>query len=269
MRLSAPTSVPPPLWREGRIGLELAGLLRDPVFRGDAIPDGRGQPVMLIPGFLAGDDSLRLMAGWLGRNGYRPVRAGMRMNVGCSGQGTGRLERKLEEVVSEQGQRAAIVGQSRGGHFAKALAARRPDLVSGIVTLGSPQLDAFAINPIVWGGVMAVGALGTLGRRGLFGHGCLEGDCCKEFWDQVRGEKLPRGVGYVSVYSRTDGVVSWRSCLDPAAKLVEIRSSHCGMAVSRQSYRAIADSLGEFRRREARRRAAKRPAKVTRLRRAA
>ena len=268
MRLSAPTSVPPPLWREGRIGLELAGLLRDPVFRGDAIPDGRGQPVMLIPGFLAGDDSLRLMAGWLKRNGYRPVRAGMRINVGCSGEGAARLEQKLEEVVTEQGQKAAIVGQSRGGHFAKALAARRPDLVSGIVTLGSPQLDAFAINPVVWGGVMVVGALGSIGRRGFFKHSCLEGECCAEFWEQVLG-KLPRGVSYVSVYSRSDGVVSWRSCLDPAAKQVEIRSSHCGMAVHRDAYRAIADSLGDFRRREARRKPARKPAKVARLRRAA
>jgi pimeloyl-ACP methyl ester carboxylesterase len=170
--------------------------------------------------------------------------------------------------VAEQGQRAAVVGHSRGGHFAKALAARRPDLVSGIVTLGSPQLDAFAINPLVWGGVMAVGAIGSLGGRGFFKHSCLEGECCSEFWEHVLG-KLPRGVSYVSVYSRTDGVVSWRSCLDPAAKQVEIRSSHCGMAFHRDAYGVIAESLGDFRRKEARRRAAKKPAKVTRLRRAA
>jgi pimeloyl-ACP methyl ester carboxylesterase len=234
------------------------------------VPDGRGQPVMLIPGFLAGDDSLRLMAGWVKRNGYRPVRAGMRMNVGCSGAGATRLEEKLEQVVAEQGQRAVIVGQSRGGHFAKVLAARRPDLVSGIVTLGSPQLDAFAINPVIWTGVMAVGALGTLGGRGLFKHGCLEGECCSEFWEHTLA-KLPRGVGYVSVYSKTDGVVSWRSCLDPCAKQVEIRSSHIGMAVHREAYRAIADSLADSRRREARRKAGrpKKAATVTRLRRAA
>ena len=55
----------PPLWRESRVGLELATLLRDPVFRGDGVKDGRGQPVLLIPGFLAGDDSLALMTRWL------------------------------------------------------------------------------------------------------------------------------------------------------------------------------------------------------------
>ena len=46
----------PPLWREGRVGLEAARLLRDPFFEGDGVADGGGQPVLLIPGFLAGDD---------------------------------------------------------------------------------------------------------------------------------------------------------------------------------------------------------------------
>jgi triacylglycerol lipase len=67
-----PRSARPPLWREARIGLEAAALLRDPVLRGDGTCDGRGQPVLLIPGFLAGDGSLAVLSGWLGRRGYRP-----------------------------------------------------------------------------------------------------------------------------------------------------------------------------------------------------
>jgi len=251
MKLSAPTSYAPPIWRETRLGLELAGLVRSPVFRGKDMSDGSGQPVMLIPGFLAGDGSLSVMGRWLKSTGHYPKRAGIRMNVNCSGATVDRLEERLEELVALRGQRAAIVGQSRGGHFAKVLANRRPDLVSGIVTLGSPQLDPLAVNPVVWAGVMAVGALGTIGARGAFKHGCLEGDCCAAFWEDNAG-KLPRGVGYVSVYSRSDGVVDWHSCLDPSAEHVEISSSHCGMAVHPAAYRAIADALEDFRRRDAR-----------------
>ena len=73
----------PPLWREARLGLEAAALLRDPVLRGAGLRDGRGRPVMLIPGFLAGDASLGPMAGWLKRAGYRPARAGIRAHVDC------------------------------------------------------------------------------------------------------------------------------------------------------------------------------------------
>ena len=230
--------------------------------------DGRGQPVLLIPGFLAGDESLRFMAGWLKRTGHRPVRAGMRANVGCSGTGVSLLEERLERAVQEQGQRAAIVGQSRGGHFAKVLARRRPDLVSGIVALGSPQRDPLAINPVVWGGVIAVGALGTLGARGMFKHGCLEGDCCADFWEDCHSS-LARGIGYVSVYSKSDGVVDWHSCLDDGAEHLEIRSSHCGMAVHPKAYRAIADALDDFRRRDARSRRRVRVAPAAGLKRAA
>src|ERR687893_33493 len=131
----------PPLWREARIGLEAAALVRDPVFRGDGLVDGRGRPVLLIPGFLAGDGSLSMMARWLERAGYRPSRAGIVANVNCSGVLLPRLEQRLEHLVAQQGKAAAVVGQSRGGTLAKVLAYRRPELVSGVVTLGSPQID--------------------------------------------------------------------------------------------------------------------------------
>jgi pimeloyl-ACP methyl ester carboxylesterase len=260
--------VRPPLWREARIGLEAASLLRDPIFRGDGVADGRGRPVLLIPGFLAGDGSLSMMAGWLKRAGYRPSRAGIVANVNCAGTLMPRLERRLERLVSEQGQRAAIVGQSRGGTLAKVLAHRRPDLVTGVVALGSPQIDPLAVHPLVRLQVEAVSRLGSLGAPGFFKRSCISGDCCSSFWKDLAGP-LPRGVSLVSVYSKSDGVVDWRSCLDPdATELVEIDASHCGMAVSRSAWRAVADALEAFRAAEPRRRSSA-GAQVRRLPRAA
>jgi triacylglycerol lipase len=258
----------PPLWREARIGLEAAALFRDPIFRGDGMADGRGRPVLLIPGFLAGDGSLSMMAGWLKRAGYRPSRAGIVSNVNCSGVLMPRLEKRLERLVSLQGQRAAVVGQSRGGTLAKVLAHRRPDLVSGVVALGSPQLDPLAVHPLVRLQVEAVSRLGSLGAPGLFKRSCLSGDCCSSFWQNL-AEPPPRGVRLVSIYSKSDGVVDWRSCLDPHAdELVEIGASHCGMAVSAAAWRAVAAALEGFRAADARRRPAPR-ARVHRLPRAA
>ena len=236
----------PPLWREARIGLEAAALVRDPLFRGDEVVDGRGRPVLLIPGFLAGDGSLSLMAGWLKRAGYRPSRAGILSNVNCSGVLVPRLEERLERLVALQGKPAAIVGQSRGGTLGKVLAHRRPELVSGVVTLGSPQVDPLAVHPLVRLQVESMARLGSLGAPGLFKRSCLDGDCCSSFWEDL-AQPLPPEVPLVSVYSKTDGVVDWRSCLDPdAAELVEIRASHCGMAVSRAAWRAVADALASF-----------------------
>jgi triacylglycerol lipase len=152
--------------------------------------------------------------------------------------------------VEEQGGRAVVIGQSRGGGLAKALAGRRPDLVCGIITLGSPQLDPLAIHPLVRLQVEAVSRLGSLGAPGLFTRACLDGDCCAKFREQLE-RPLPESVGFVSVYSRTDGIVDWRACLDPCAdRHVEIAASHCGMAVNPAAWRAVADALGSFARRE-------------------
>jgi triacylglycerol lipase len=256
----------PPLWREARLGLEAAALLRDPVLRGAGLRDGRGRPVMLIPGFLAGDASLRPMAGWLKRAGYRPTRAGMKANVDCSGALVGRLEERLERVVGEQGMRAVVIGQSRGGAMAKVLAVRRPDLVAGVVTLGSPQMAPLAVHPLVRIQLHALGMLGSLGAPGLFRRSCLDGECCAEFWTELAGA-MPAGVGLVAVYSKSDGIVDWRACLDPGAdEQVEISTSHVGMAVSPAAWKAVASALERFDRAEARRRV---PAERGRLRRAA
>ena len=236
----------PPIWREGRVALEAAALMRSPVFRGEGIAYGDGQPVLLVPGFLAGDDTLGLMTTWLRRTGHHTRRAGIRVNVDCSGAALARIERRLEDLAERRG-RVAIIGQSRGGCFAKALAVRRPDLVSGIVTLGSPVLDPLAVHPLVRLQVLAVGALGTLGAPRLFRRACLRGECCAGFAEELAG--CPdEGVGYVAIYSRRDGVVDWRACLDPAAEEhVEVTASHCGMSLDANAYRAVAAALASFR----------------------
>jgi triacylglycerol lipase len=255
----------PPIWREARMGLEAAALLRDPILRGEGLRDGRGRPVMLIPGFLAGDGSLAPMAQWLRRGGYRPTRTGVVANVDCSAALIGRFETRLERVVERQGTRAVVIGQSRGGGLAKVLASRRPDLVRGVVTLGSPHLDPLAVHPLVRLQVETLGRLGNLGAPGLFRRTCLDGECCADFRERLAGE-LPPGVGFVSVYSKTDGIVEWEACLDPSAdEHVEIGASHCGMAVSSAAWRAVAQALGRFGDEAPRRR----PKPARRLRRAA
>src|SRR5215216_5661383 len=175
----------PPLWRESRFALELAALRRSGVYRGVGVESGDGRPVMLIPGFLAGDGSLGTMTHWLRANGYHTRRAGIRANVACSEEACARLEARLEGFAEHMGQRVSIVGQSRGGVFARALAVKRPDLVEGIVTLGSPTVSQLKIHPLVLAQVGVVSALGTARVPGLFSWRCLRGDCCEDFREAI------------------------------------------------------------------------------------
>jgi pimeloyl-ACP methyl ester carboxylesterase len=233
----------PPIWREARFGLELTSLLRDPVF-GGASPTDRVHPVLLLPGYMAGDDSLGMMAAWLRRTGHRPHRGGIRWNVGCSARMLESLEGRLEELAEREGP-VAIVGQSRGGLFARVLAVRRPELVSGIVTLGSAHLDPLAVHPLLRLQIGVMGILGTLGAPGLFSASCMWGDCCTDVGAELAGP-FPEDVGFVSVYSRSDGIIDWRSSLAPSSRCVEIRSSHRGLSGHPAAYREVAAALSEF-----------------------
>ena len=235
----------PSLWRESRLPAERLALAIDPVWRGAGVPRGDGSPVLLVPGFLAGDPSLATMAAWLKRLGYAPRRAGLRANVDCATRSADRLEQRVRDLHAQTGQRVSIVGQSRGGSFARLLAHRAPEAVAGIVTLGSPLMDELAVHPWVKLHVRAVAALGALRVPGLFSRACMEGDCCAGARELVSAP-FPDRVGFVSVHSRSDGIVDWRACVHPAASNVRVNASHCGMAVHGGTYRVVARALAGF-----------------------
>jgi triacylglycerol lipase len=206
-------------------------------------PAGDGRPAMLVPGFLAGDLSLRRMADWLGSGGFACAPTGMRWNVDCLEPAARAVEERLEAAVERHGAPALVVGQSRGGVLGRIIAVRRPDLVEALVTLGSPVLDQLAVHRRVWASIGAVGALGTLGVPGLFSTSCRTGDCCAGERDEL-AEPFPDGIEYVAVYSRRDEVVKWEACLDPAAEHLEVDTTHIGMGADAKVWRRIAAALG-------------------------
>jgi triacylglycerol lipase len=229
-----------PAWGELRYSAELARLLADPRLRAPRRVDD-ARPVMLIPGFMAGDASLLVMRTWLRRRGHPVAMSGMLANVDCAGRAVERLEAGLTDFAAQRGP-AMLVGQSRGGVLARVLAVRHPELVSGVVMLGSPVLDGLAVSPRVLRTVRLIARLGDLGLPGVFSTRCRDGDCCAAY-DADLAAALPPGVEAVAVYSRSDGVVDWNACVDPCAESVEIDSSHCGMSVHPAVYRVLEQAL--------------------------
>jgi pimeloyl-ACP methyl ester carboxylesterase len=236
--------LPIPLWLESRWPLEAAGLLADPVYHGQGVPPGGGRPVLLLTGFLAGDASLWMLGEWLRRSGYHVDGGRMGLNADCAGE----TVRRVTELARAQAARHGpliVIGQSRGGLIGAALAAREPELVCGLITLGSPFLDNFAVHPAVRAGVQALAALGNGSTRGVMSTACVGGSCCGGVADEAL-KRFPRGVPFVSVFSRSDGVVDWHACLHPAAEHVEVCCSHLGMAADADAYRAVAHALSQL-----------------------
>lgn len=187
-------------------------------------------PVLLVPGFMAGDGTLRAMSAFLRRQGLRTYRAQIHVNAGCTREAADRLEKRLEAIATRRGRKVTIVGHSLGGMLARGLAARRPDLVEGIVAMGSPVLAPAAIHRVLAWDAEVLARMTRAGVRGLMSEDCFGGGCARLSWEESQLPLDPE-LGFTAVYSRRDGIVDWKACLDPAAVHVEVRTSHCGMAV--------------------------------------
>lgn len=200
------------------------------------------EPVLLVPGFLAGDASLGPMSRTLRHHGFRTYRTDIRANVGCTLSAARQLEERLEEIAQRRGSRVRVVGHSLGGMLARGVAARRPDLVSGIVTMGSPVLAPGAHHASLARSVELLVRLNRAGMRGLMAEDCVAGICARESFDQARAA-WPDGLDFTAIYSRRDGIVDWRACVDPAARPLEVRSSHVGMAFDPVVIAAVSAAL--------------------------
>ncbi|KDN22592.1 alpha/beta hydrolase [Amycolatopsis rifamycinica] len=223
---------------------DLPRLVRHPVWR-TRRHCGQGRGVVLVPGFFAGSPSLSVTRRWLRDRGFRPRDAGIGFDVGCTSDLVTRLEERLTRHVRDTGGRVVLIGHSRGGGLARLAAVRRPDLVRGLVMLGSPVLDPLGAHPLVLGAARVLARLSAAGLPGLIDAGCLAGPCRDEHLAGLAAPLSP-DVPALAVYSRRDGIVPWRSCLDPAAAHAEVRSTHLGMSVDPDVYSAIEPVLTEW-----------------------
>lgn len=217
---------------------ELGALLRDPVFRGRGIPRGDGRPVLLIPGFLSGDWSLGTLHGWLERIGYEPFYSRIVFNVRHSEHMLAGLRHRLIEVEEETGSQVSVIGHSRGGLLAKVLSHRRPGAVEQVITLGAPlanwtdlaRITHHAVGVVKFANEIAYGR--KLNPEGRFDHELA----------------LAPAVPTTSIYTRSDDVVNFRSCLRPDIPALPVWGSHNGLVVNPEVYRLLGRLLARPRR---------------------
>jgi pimeloyl-ACP methyl ester carboxylesterase len=229
---------------EFRWQAELARLMVDPVYRGEGVPRGDGAPVVLIPGLFAGDGSLEVMANWLRRMGYDARGSGIVSNVDCSDRALDRLERRVGGIRGETGRKVALIGHSRGGHFAKALVNRHPDWFSASISMGAGLEAPFDVS-VPLKGVLKV-ARGVFARTSdrIERNGCFTEQCRCKFTGDFTAP-VPEDVPFTAIYSKGDGVVWWEACRADWATNIEVTGSHVGLAFNRKVYRAVAETLAE------------------------
>ncbi len=199
-------------------------------------PRGDGHPVLALPGFLASDLSMAPMRRYLNRLGYDAYAWKMGRNLGGIASRRNALKKLLTDIHDATGRKVSIVGWSLGGIYARDLALQVPDMIRSVITLGTP----FAND------VRATNATRL--------YEALSGETVDDNSDLTRAIAGDLPVPVTSIYSRTDGIVNWRTSLlrpSDTAENIEVHlASHIGLGVNAAALWAVADRLaqaeGEF-----------------------
>jgi pimeloyl-ACP methyl ester carboxylesterase len=194
-------------------------------------PRGDGHPVLVLPGFAAGDLSTRILRRYLKQLGYRAHPWKLGRNLGPS-QGLRRqLADRVQELHGRYGRKMSLVGWSLGGIYAREIARVVPELVRQVITLGSPFNGDGQGSNARW-----------LYER-ITGHRARRPDPAL-----LARLRQPPPVPCTAIYSKTDGIVAWEDCVESAAALtdsVEIVGSHCGLGMNPVVLYVIADRLAQ------------------------
>ena len=197
-------------------------------------PQGDGHPVLVLPGFAAGDGSTLVLRRFLSRLGYRTLPWGLGRNSGAPAQAFS-LMRRFHRLAHTFAQPISIVGQSLGGVYAREIARKFPGAVRLVVTLGSPFAASSRqeTNPLV---------------RLLFER--MSGVSIEQMRSTMvrQDPRVPPPVPVTALYSKTDGVVNWRTCMEVETERtenIEVVGSHSGMTVHPLVLHVIADRLAQ------------------------
>ncbi|EWM17881.1 triacylglycerol lipase [Kutzneria sp. 744] len=195
-------------------------------------PRGDGHGVLLLPGLLADDVSNQALRSYLATLGYTTRGWGLGRNIGPTDEVLDGMPLRLQELAAGTGGPVSLIGWSLGGIYARELARDHPDLVRQVITLGSP----FAlVDPRQSRAEYAF-------RRRSRRHASSDRVPSR---DRL-GQPIP--VPSTAIYSKADGIVHWRTCMQTPAtdrENIEVTCAHLGFGVDPATLWAIADRLAQ------------------------
>ena len=224
---------------EARIFMEMALLPASlPLLM--AAPQGDGHPVVLVPGFMAGESTLAALKLFLQNKGYDVHTWGLGRNVGFRGKHANALPQKIRYLHHTTGRKVSLVGWSLGGVFSFYGAESTQDCVRSIITLGSPVSVDMMGNQ----SPPALKAMYRLVSHRLGASAHLMQPRAKAMREHRR---LP--IPTSCLYSLSDGVVPPQEATidgDPALhENIQVPGSHVGLGFNGIVMAIVADRLAQ------------------------
>jgi pimeloyl-ACP methyl ester carboxylesterase len=231
-----------PIWREAFVGLDWLALHSSPVYYGWGVPRGDRSAVVVVPGFMGTDHYLYELYDWLRRIGYRPYLSGIGLNADCLDLLVDRLLQTMKKATAETGGKVHLIGHSLGGILSRSVAASEPESVASIATLGSP-FRGIRSHPMVLQMAELVRQRIKRERNNVRPPECYTGFChCGAV--EALAAPFPAAVRQAAIYTRSDGIVDWRSCVSEVTKAnYEVAGTHVGLAFNPTVYSILARHL--------------------------
>lgn len=188
----------------------------------------RPRTAILLPGFRAGPRSMRIMESFLRRRAHRVRDWGLGQNTGDARQLRSRLEPIVAQAIARDDEPVVLVGWSLGGYIAREYAREHPDQVRKVVTLGTPVIGGPRYTA-------------TAAWYRANGHDL-------EQMERAVADRYaaPLRVPVTAIYSKRDGVVAWRACIDnwsPNVRHVEVSETHVGLGFAPRVLAIVAEEL--------------------------
>lgn len=193
-------------------------------------PRGDGHTVVVLPPFGAADQFTFPLRLFLRNRNLTPQHWGNPEVLGLHRLVTVAVDR-VKDAAEASGGKVSLVGHSLGGVYAREIARYAPELVRQVITLGSPFHADMKAN---WVWPMFENMTGT------------QVDALPDDFMAQLGHAPP--VPTTSIFSRTDGVVSWRTCIDHSEGQVqnlEVVSSHVGLPTNAAAMYLVGERLSQ------------------------
>ena len=195
---------------------------------------GDGHPVIVYPGLGAGSMNTSQLRNFLHHAGFNAADWGAGVNIGHEGDFDDWLDGLAANVLAVQarneGRKVSLIGWSLGGIFAREIAKRVPDAVRSVITLATP-----------------FSALRDASHAGAV-YRLFNGDPERLSAGIVRRLVAAPPVPTTSIYSKSDGIVCWRGCIEkrsPTTESVEVDASHLGIINHPDALRIVANRLAQ------------------------
>jgi pimeloyl-ACP methyl ester carboxylesterase len=236
------------MMRELGLWLDLGALLADPVFYGNRVAPGDGKLVVIIPGFMGNDFYLMPMLNWLSRVGYTPLRSTLSLSAGCMQRSCDQVKAEIDRHLSREQRSVALIGHSRGGAVAWALAAQMPERVSHLVMLGA-VFPGFQRSVESGAHDIRLGELTRMllhankfSRRVLDPH-CRFPSCECAFMNHAE-RPLSQATALLSIYGSDDLVIPEEAKMFEG-EIIHVPTAHVGLVYHPEVYRLLGRFLAQ------------------------